>query len=486
MEAYELTVTQALERLQRGELSCEEWTRACLDRARAVDGRVRAFVQLDEDGALASAREADAARKAGAQAPLLGAPIAIKDNMHIKGRKTTCSSKMLENFTAPFDATVVAKLRDAGAVFLGKTNLDEFAMGSSTENSAFFTTRNPWNLDYVPGGSSGGSAASVAAYETPFALGSDTGGSIRQPAAFCGIYGLKPTYGRVSRYGLVAFGSSLDQIGPLARNVEDIALLLNVISGKDPRDSTSSDIPAPDFTQALGRGVKGLRLGIPKEYFVEGVDPEVKSAVHQAIDRLCAQGAEAVEVSLPHTEYAISVYYICCTAEASSNLARYDGAQYGHSAAGSENIVELFTRTRSEAFGKEVKRRIMLGTYVLSAGFYDAYYLKALKVRTLLQRDFERAFEQCDVIVTPPVPTPAFRAGERIDDPLQMYLGDIFTISVNLAGVPALCCPAGFNAAGLPLSVQLIAPIFSEERLIQTASVHQELWRDKNIRALQI
>ena len=486
MSLHELTASQALAKLRAKEISSEELTRDILDRIKAVDGKVQAYLSTYDDTALQHARQADKQIADGTGGPLCGLPIALKDNMHIKGQITTCASKILPEFHSPFDSTVAAKLRDAGAVFIGKTNLDEFAMGSSTENSAYQQTKNPWNLDCVPGGSSGGSAAAVAANTAITALGSDTGGSIRQPAGFCGVYGLKPTYGRISRYGLVAFASSLDQIGPIGKTAEDCAIILNHIAGKDDRDSTSADVTTPDFTAGIGKGVKGLKIGIPKEYFIDGLDPEVRAAVEKAIEKLTGEGAEAVEISLPHTEYAIATYYIVCTAEASSNLARYDGVHYGFRAPNSTNIVDMYTHSRSQGFGNEVKRRIMLGTYTLSAGFYDAYYMKALRVRTLLQQDFDNAFEKCDIIVSPTSPTPAFKIGEKTDDPLKMYLDDIFTVSANLAGIPGISCPCGFTKNGLPIGIQFLAPNFKETRLIQTAHTHQNLNQQQNNRTPEL
>jgi aspartyl-tRNA(Asn)/glutamyl-tRNA(Gln) amidotransferase subunit A len=464
-------------RLRAREISSVELTRNVLDRIHAVEPRVHAYLTLTEQMALAMAEAADRRLARGDDVgPLTGVPIALKDNLCTMGVLTTCASKILHNFVPPYDATVVERLKRAGAVFVGKTNLDEFAMGSSTENSAFQVTANPWDLERVPGGSSGGSAAAVSADECIAALGSDTGGSIRQPAGFCGVVGLKPTYGRVSRYGLVAFASSLDQIGPITKTVEDAAILMNVIAGRDPADSTSADIPMPDYTKSLKDDVKGLKIGVPKEYFVEGMDREVEAAVREAIRHLVGLGAEAIEISLPHSGYAVATYYLCATAEASSNLARYDGVHYGHRTADQDNIIDMYTKTRHDGFGNEVKRRIMLGTYALSAGYYDAYYLKALKVRTLIKRDFERAFEKCDAILTPTSPTPPFKKGEKTDDPLRMYLSDIFTISVNLAGIPAISIPCGFcDATGrpLPIGLQLIAPVFGEEVLFQVAHVYE-------------
>ena len=465
-----------------GKTSFEEITRAHLERVAGVDGRLHAFVTVCEDAALAAARRADERLAAeGERIPALcGVPVAVKDNICIDGIRTTCSSRILENFVAPYDATVAGRLKEAGAVILGKTNMDEFAMGSSTENSAFGLTRNPWDAKCVPGGSSGGSAAAVAAGEAPLALGSDTGGSIRQPAAFCGVLGLKPTYGRVSRYGLVAFASSLDQIGPFARDVKDLAALLQVVSGYDRLDSTSVPAPVEDYSAGLEAGIEGLVIGLPKEYFAAGLDPRVKEAVTAAVGKLEECGARVTEVSLPHTEYAVATYYLICTAEASSNLARYDGVRYGYRApgggAGDEGdsaIVEMYKATRQGGFGPEVKRRIMLGTFVLSAGFYDAYYLRALKARTLLKRDFEKAFEVVDIVATPTSPTPAFREGEKTDDPLQMYLSDIYTISCNLAGIPGLSVPCGL-ADGLPVGLQLLGRPLEEATLLRAARAYEQ------------
>lgn len=464
--------------MQAREVSSVEATRDVLERIEAVEPRVRAYLAVTDRMALEMAEAADRRLAAGENVTALtGVPIAIKDNMCTFGAPTTCASKILYNFISPYEATVVERLRRAGAVFVGKTNLDEFAMGSSTENSGFHVTHNPWDLERVPGGSSGGSAAATAADECVGSLGSDTGGSIRQPASFCGVVGLKPTYGRVSRYGLVAFASSLDQIGPITKTVEDAAILLNVIAGRDPADSTSADVPVPDYTAVLGRDIKGLRIGVPKEYFVEGMDGQVEQAVRAAIEKLAELGTEVVEVSLPHTEYAVATYYICAPSEASSNLARYDGVHYGFRAEGQSNIVDMYTKTRHAGFGNEVKRRIMLGTYALSAGYYEAYYLKALKVRTLIKRDFDEAFEKCDVIAAPTSPTPAFRIGEKVDDPLQMYLSDIFTISVNLAGIAGISVPCGFarsDGKELPIGLQLMAPAFGEEVLLQVAHAYEQ------------
>ena len=443
------------------------------------DPGLRAFTDLTADHARRRAERVDADVADGkAIGPLAGVPIAVKDNICTSFGRTTCGSKMLEDYRSPYDATVIRRLEDAGAVIVGKTNLDEFGMGSSTENSAFEPTRNPWNAECVPGGSSGGSAVAVAAGLTPLALGSDTGGSIRQPASFCGVVGLKPSYGRVSRYGLVAYGSSLDQIGPFARNVTDAALMLGVISGKDPQDSTSVERPADDYVAQLSDGkleerLATLRIGVPEEYFGEGLDPEVRAAIEGAIDVYRSLGAEIVEVSLPHSPYCIAVYYLIATAECSSNLARYDGVHYGRRAADSREIVDLYSSSRAEGFGAEVKRRVMLGTFALSAGYYDAYYNKALKARQLIRRDFERAFERADVLACPTTPTPAFRFGEKLDDPLQMYLADVYTIAANLAGIPAVSIPCGLSSGGLPISLQLLAPLFGETLLLQTARIYE-------------
>lgn len=470
-----LTIHEAQDLLRQGELSSAELTGAMLDRICALDNEIKAYLTLTPELAMEQAAEADQRRAAGEDTPLLGIPLAIKDVLCLKGVPTTCGSRILEDFIPPFDATAVARLRELGAVFLGKTNTDEFAMGSSTENSAFFTTRNPWDLSRVPGGSSGGSAAAVAAGLCLGALGTDTGGSVRQPAALCGVVGLKPSYGRVSRYGLVAFASSLDQIGTFGKDVMDAAILLQAIAGWDPRDSTSMDLPVPDYVGALqaGTDVRGLRIGVPREYFVEGMQADVEIAVRAAIRQLAEMGAEVVDISLPHTEYALPVYYLIAPAEASANLARYDGVRYGLSLP-AEDIWEAYRRTRGQGFGPEVKRRIMLGTYALSAGYYDAYYLKASQVRTLLKRDFDLAFEQVDVIVCPTSPVTAFRIGERTEDPLAMYLADVFTLSVNLAGVCGISVPCGFDGQGLPIGLQIIGPAFGEERILRVAHAYEQ------------
>jgi aspartyl-tRNA(Asn)/glutamyl-tRNA(Gln) amidotransferase subunit A len=474
MDLSALTIHELSALLEKRQVSARDVTEAFYRRIDALDVRVHAYLTLTRDLAFAQAEQADRRRQAGEQTPLLGIPLAIKDVICTKGVRTTCGSKILDNFVPPYDATVMERLNAAGAILLGKANMDEFAMGSSTEHSAYGITHNPWDLSAIPGGSSGGSAAAVAADECAAALGTDTGGSIRQPAACCGIVGLKPTYGRVSRYGLVAFASSLDQIGPMTKDVRDAALLLNVIGGKDPRDSTSADIALPDFTQALTGDVKGLRIGIPQEYFIEGIDPEVERGVRDAIRVLEGLGAATADISLPHTEYGVAAYYILAPSEASSNLARYDGIKYGFRTAEWSNLRDMYMRTRDEGFGAEVKRRIMLGTYALSAGYYDAYYRKAQQVRTLILRDFEAAFRQVDVIVAPTAPTPAFQIGEKTDDPLQMYLSDVFTVPVNLAGIPGVSLPCGFSSAGLPIGLQIIGKPFAEETVLQAAYAFEQ------------
>ncbi len=467
---YRCTAHEIARAVREGDVSAEGITQSFLNRIEQVDAQVRAFVDVWKEPALARAAQIDQRLKKGEDVgPLAGVPVGLKDVLCTRLGSTACCSKILKGYRSPFDATVVARLEDAGAVFLGKLNMDEFAMGSSTENSAVQTTCNPWNLDCVPGGSSGGSAAAVAADECAFALGSDTGGSIRQPAALCGCIGMKPTYGRVSRYGLVAFASSLDQIGPFAKDAEDLALILNTLCGLDSRDSTSAALEVPDFTSALRDDIGDITVGLPKEYFTDALGREMRSKVAEAVDVLKAQGAKVVEVSLPHTDYAIAVYYIICTAEASANLARFDGVRYGYRAPAPENVEALYHDTKSQGFGREVQRRIMLGTYVLSSGYYDAYYLKAQKVRSLIRRDFTEAFRECDVIVTPTSPTPAFRFGEKTADPLQMYLSDIYTISTNLAGIPGVSVPCGLTADGLPAGLQLLGKPFDEETLIRVA-----------------
>jgi aspartyl-tRNA(Asn)/glutamyl-tRNA(Gln) amidotransferase subunit A len=460
-------------RFRDGSATPSAATEAYLARIAALDPKVRAYTAVTREAALAQAAEADARFRAGApRGPLDGVPIALKDVLCTRGIATTCGSRILETYVPPYDATVYARLRAAGSVLLGKLNMDEFAMGSSTENSAFFTTRNPWDLGRVPGGSSGGSAAAVAADMAAATFGTDTGGSIRQPAAFCGNVGLKPTYGRVSRYGLVAFASSLDQVGPFTKTVADAALVLRVIAGADPMDSTAASVGVPDYRAALGGDVAGLRIGIPREYFIDGMDPEVERAVRAAVDVLRGLGAKTEEVSLPHTEYGLAAYYLIGPAEASSNLARYDGVKYGLRVTGARDLVEMESRTRAAGFGKEVKRRIMLGTYALSAGYYDAYYGQALRVRTLVARDFRRAFETVDAIVAPTTPGVAFKIGEK-EDPLQMYLNDVFTIPVSLAGLPGVSIPGGFTLAGLPIGLQVIGKAYDEATVLRVAHAYE-------------
>ena len=483
------TIADLSRLLDRGGVSAVELMRAVIARTKEVDGRVGAFNSFDEADALAQAAASDErrsrSRTAGSGAPgrpLEGIPIGLKDVIAVAGQPLTASSRMLEHFVSPYDATVTRKLRDAGAICWGRLNLDEFAMGSSTENSAFRTTSNPWDLERVPGGSSGGSAAAVAAGEAIAALGSDTGGSIRQPAALCNVVGMKPTYGRVSRYGLIAFASSLDQIGPFARSVEDAACLLSAISGHDRRDSTSVDLGVPDYgagMAALAQSGRKWRLGIPKEYFGGGLEPEVGAAVQAAIDEYRRLGCEIREVSLPHTKYAVGAYYIIATAECSSNLARYDGVRYGHRSRDATDAIDIYFKTRAEGFGPEVKRRIILGTYVLSSGYYDAFYLRAQKVRTLIRRDFLEAYKDVDAIVTPTSPTPAFRKGEKAANPLAMYLNDIYTIGVNLAGLPGISIPCGFTRGGLPIGLQVIGQPFRETELLAVAAAYEKVtdWR---------
>jgi aspartyl-tRNA(Asn)/glutamyl-tRNA(Gln) amidotransferase subunit A len=475
MNLNELTISELSEKLAAGVCTSVDIVEELLAAIDARDGVVGAYLTIDRADALAQARAADEARAAGRRGALLGIPLAMKDLLNVKGQPCTCSSKILAGYTAPYDATVVARLREAGAVLLGRVNMDEFAMGSSTENSALKRTTNPWDAERVPGGSSGGSAACVAADMAVASLGSDTGGSIRQPAAFCGCVGVKPTYGRVSRYGLTAFASSLDQIGPLAKSVKDAAILTEAICGHDPMDSSSIEMEVPAFSARLSqdRSLAGMRLGLPKEYFVEGMDPEVEQAVRDAVAHCKALGAEIVDVSLPHSKYAIAVYYIIATAEASANLARFDGIRYGMRLDG-KDPGELYGRTRAAGFGSEVKRRIILGTYVLSSGYYDAYYLKAQKVRTLIRNDFEAAFKQCDAILAPVTPTPAYRLGEKTDDPLKMYLDDILTTPVNLAGNCGMSLPCGFSSAGLPIGLQIIADSFEEETMFKVAYAYEQ------------
>lgn len=472
---YEKTAVELRDAFAAGAASATEITQSHLDRIEAVDGKVGAYTQVWRDQALAQAAALDAKRAAGQPlGAMAGVPVSLKELICTTDGHTTCSSRILQGFQSPYNATVTEKLLAADAIVLGKVNMDEFAMGSSTENSAIQRTSNPWNLDCVPGGSSGGSAASVASDTCAISFGSDTGGSIRQPAAFCGCVGLKPTYGRVSRYGLVAFASSLDQIGPLTKDVADVALAMNVICGKDPKDATSADLPAEDFLAALTGDVKGLRIGLPKEFFIDALGSEVRALVEASAEVLKSRGAEIVEVSLPHSEYAVAVYYIVAPAEASANLARFDGVRYGFRHPGAGNVTEMYVKSKTEGFGPEVQRRIMLGTYVLSSGYYDAYYLKAQKVRTLITQDFDEAFKQCDVILTPTAPTPAFQRGAKSHDPLEMYLNDIFTISTNLAGVPAMSLPCGKTATGLPVGVQLIGKAFDEATLLRVAHCYEQ------------
>lgn len=478
---HRLTIREAHRLLKDKELSSVELTRAVIDRTRQVEPEVHAMVTLTDELALTQAQKADQLIAAGETNPLTGIPVVIKDVLCTKGIRTTCSSKMLENFVPPYDAAAVEKLNHCGAVIIGKSNMDEFAMGSSNENSALFMTNNPWDLSRVPGGSSGGSAVALASGESIYALGSDTGGSIRLPAGFCSITGLKPTYGRVSRYGLVAFASSLDQVGPLAQDVADCAVVLNAIAGYDPRDSTSAPYPAPDYTRCLTADVKGLRIGVPREYFVEGMRTEVATAVTAAVNKLEELGISVEwEVSLPSTPYALAAYYIIAPSEASANLARYDGVKYGFSYQGTEHMWEAMEKTRQYGFGPEVKRRIMLGTYALSAGYYDAWYLKALKVRTLIQQEFNQAFEKFDALVTPTAPTVPFKIGEKVDDPIQMYLRDVCTLPINIAGLPGISIPAGFSD-GLPVGMQIIGRPFGEETLLNAAYAYEQAtdWHKK-------
>jgi aspartyl-tRNA(Asn)/glutamyl-tRNA(Gln) amidotransferase subunit A len=510
MSILERTASELLRSLESGDLSSVELTQACVDRIEASDGKVKAFLRVDAKKALAQAAAIDARRaKKQPVGPLAGLPVAVKDVLCERGELTTCASKILADFRPPYDSTVVAKLKAADAVLLGRTNMDEFAMGGSTENSAFQQTSNPWDLARTPGGSSGGSAACVAAGMVPLSIGTDTGGSIRQPAGLCGIVGMKPTYGRVSRYGLIAFASSLDQVGPMATSVEDAALLLEAIAGHDPQDSTSLNEPVPAYSQSVNEPLKGLRIGIAKEHFAEGLDDEVEQSVRSAIMVYESLGAKVQEISLPHGKHGVATYYVIAPSEASSNLARYDGAHYGYrtneqemlaelaterkklQAAGDQRgiddldsaLVRMYRRTRAEGFGPEVKRRIMLGTYSLSAGYYDAYYLKALKVRRLIRQDFDKAFEQVDLIAGPITASPAFKLGEMTDDPLAMYLVDLYTVSANLAGIPGLCLPCGKTKSGLPIGLQLQAPILQEERLLRGARMFEQATEWHKMRA---
>ena len=477
---HSLTINQLIQKLRGGELTSRQIMEACLNRIDSVDDKLNAFISYDIEDALAQADIADKALFRGQEGALLGVPVAIKDVIAVKNHPLNCASKILGNYESPYDATVIKKLREAGAIIFGRVNMDEFAMGSSTENSAFGPSRNPWDIDRTPGGSSGGSAVAVSADECIASLGSDTGGSIRQPAALCGCVGLKPTYGRVSRYGLVAFASSLDQIGSFTKDVKDAAIMLQVIAGSDDKDSTSVPEPVPDYTAALSGELKGMRIGLPREYQVDGLDTEVKAATDSAVAKLEELGAEVKEISLPHTEYAIATYYIIATAEASANLARFDGVRYGARVNG-KDPEEMNCKTRGVGFGDEVKRRIILGTYVLSSGYYDAYYLRAQKVRTLIRQDFLKAFEHVDLIATPTTPTPAFKIGEKAKDPMEMYLSDIFTISCNIAGLCGVSLPCGFSEKGLPIGLQLLGRPFGESDLLRTAHVYQEAtdWHTK-------
>jgi aspartyl-tRNA(Asn)/glutamyl-tRNA(Gln) amidotransferase subunit A len=475
MELNQLTIHELHDLLLKKEVTSREATEAVYRHIREVEGKIKAYLLLIEEEAFRQADLVDRKIAKGEEiGDLAGIPLGLKDILCTKGIQTTCASKILGGYVPFYDATVIRKLKERDAVFLGKLNMDEFAMGSSTENSGFQITHNPWDLERIPGGSSGGSAAAVAGDECIAALGTDTGGSIRQPAACCGVVGLKPTYGRVSRYGLVAFASSLDQIGPITKDVEDCAILMNAISGYDSCDSTSVKKEVPDYKRSLKKDIKGIRLGIPEEYFIEGMDPEVEKAVKDAIDSFRKWGAEIQRISLPHTEYAVAIYYIIATAEASSNLARFDGVKYGFRSKGYRDLMEMYTQTRAKGFGKEVKRRIILGTYVLSAGYYEAYYRKASQVRTLMRKDFDEAFQNVDVILSPTAPTPAFRIGEKTEDPLQMYLSDIHTIPVNLAGIPAISIPCGFSREGLPIGLQLMGKHFDEGMLLRAAYAFEQ------------
>ena len=474
MKFQDLTIQEMRQKLLAGELTSVELTKACLERIKATDSQLNAFITVCEDESLAAAEQADQQIAAGNSALLTGIPVAVKDIFNTLDVRTTCGSKILDNYVSPYDATAIVKLREQGAVIVGKLNMDEFAMGSSNENSAAGAVHNPWDAERVPGGSSGGSAAAVAAGQVVATLGTDTGGSVRQPASHCGVVGLKPTYGRVSRYGVVAFASSLDQVGPIAGNVEDCALMLNVVAGYDPADSTSVDRPVPNYLENLNAGVAGKKIGLPKEYFIDGLDPEIKQAVDTAIETYRQLGAEIVEVSLPHTDYSVACYYLIAMAEASSNLARYDGVRFGKRQDPGEGLIGMYQQTRSAGFGDEVKRRIMLGTYALSSGYYDAYYLKAQKVRTLIRHDFLEVFDEVDLLLTPVAPTPAFKIGEMVDDPLQMYLSDIFTIPTNLAGTCAMSFPCGFSEDGLPIGLQLIGKPFAEDEMLQAAYAFEQ------------
>ena len=473
---HSLSISEAADLLAKRQCSSEELTRAMIQRIESVDSKIGAYLDVDAETALAQARAADSSNDGlpcKGKNKLAGIPIAVKDVLNVRGQPCTCGSKILKGYTSLYDATAIARLRSAGAVFLGRLNMDEFAMGSSTENSSYKITHNPWDLERVPGGSSGGSAAAAAADLAIATLGTDTGGSIRQPASFCGCVGLKPSYGRISRYGLVAFASSLDQIGPITKNVRDAAILLGAMAGVDPMDATSTNVPVPNYEDSLKADLKGMKLGLPKEYFIKGVDAEVETAVRAAVDQCKKLGAEIVEVSLPHTAHAIAVYYVVATAEASANLARFDGVRYGARVDGVDPI-DMYGKTREAGFGAEVKRRIILGTYVLSSGYYDAYYLRAQKVRTLIRRDFAEAFKKCDALLTPVTPTAAYKIGEKTDDPLQMYLGDIFTVTANLAGVCGLSVPCGFTKNRLPIGLQVLGPAFGEENILRVGHAYEQ------------
>lgn len=470
MKLYELSIVKAHGLLKTKEISSRELTQSVMDRIQEVEDRIGAYISVFEEEALKRADKADKDIAAGRMGPLTGIPLSVKDVICTKGFRTTCGSKILDNFCPSYDATVTKKLQDAGAVIVGKANMDEFAMGSSTENSAFHVTHNPWDLERIPGGSSGGSAASVSADMCLGSIGSDTGGSVRQPASFCGVVGMKPTYGRVSRFGLVAFASSLDQIGPLTKDVSDCAVMMNVISGYDPKDSTSVPEDVPDFTASLHEGLKGMVAGIPKEYnSPDGLDPDVYNAVQEAIRKLENLGVQCIEVSLPHTEYAVAAYYVIAPSEASSNLARYDGVKYGYRDKSQDDLIKMYRTTRSKGFGSEVQRRIIIGTYALSAGYYDAYYGKASQVRTLITNDFKKAFEKCDIILSPVAPTTACKIGENVNDPLTMYMMDVFTLSANLAGIPGISIPCGFSKENLPIGLQIMGKHFNEQAILKTA-----------------
>ncbi len=475
MKLAEKTLTEALSLLEKGEYSSEQLVASVLESIEVRDGEIGAYLRVDADAAREAAVRSDRLRSRGRARKLEGVPIAIKDNINVRGSECTCGSRMLAGYISPYDATAVAKLRDAGAVLLGRTNMDEFGMGSTTENSGYKLTRNPCDTSCVPGGSSGGSAAAVAGNLAICALGSDTGGSLRLPASFCGCVGFKPSYGRVSRYGLTAYASSLDQIGPITKTVADAALLLGVIAGHDPKDSSSVFTEAPDYAGCLARDMRGVRIGVPREYFVGGSDPEVARIVRKAIDLCGERGAETVQIELPHTEYAISAYYLIAAAEASANLARFDGVRYGYRRPGCDDPIEMYVRSRAEGFGKEVKRRIILGTYALSSGYYDAYYLSAQKVRTLIRSDFEEAFKKCDVIMGPVAPTPPYGIGEKVNDPLQMYLTDVFTVPASMAGICGISVPCGKSAAGLPVGLQILGGAFCEDEVLGVASAFERL-----------